>query len=480
LRLLGEISQPVGACTIFVSALSSSKTIHFSFGSSIITMETLLLGILAANLALFVLVVLLFKRASHSSAQAEALTKLAREAESLHQNLSQQFASATADMATRLEQTKGDLRQQVSDRLGEGFGGIRSTVEEQMTAGRQEQSLGLHAARTELTSSLHLTTSQLKSEFENLNQKTAQSLDSIRDRVDAKLLAITDQVQQKLDQNIKEGFAQFEKVQQHLKAAEEQLREVGALGHSINDLNNLLKLPHLRGQFGEASLERLLADFLPAHMFEMQCALPVGGGRVDAMILFPDRRLPIDAKFPREQVLALFESNVAAEIEDARREFVRVMKIEARRIKAYVQPEQGTTDIALMYLPSETLYMEAVRNRDLAEWLNQQHVFPVSPNTLMMTLQTIALVHKWYEVASRFEKSRLELAKAQKSFDFFQNQFENVGKSLNKAQEAFETAQRHLKTYRGRVTVLSGQEQLELDAAKNGEEQLPFSDKASA
>jgi DNA recombination protein RmuC len=443
-------------------------------------METLLLGILAANLALFVLVVLLFKRATHSSAQAEALTKLAREAESLHQNLSQQFASATADMATRLEQTKGDLRQQVSDRLGDGFSGIRSTVEEQMKAGRQEQSVGLQAARTELTSSLHLTTSQLKSEFENLNQKTAHSLDSIRDRVDAKLLAITDQVQQKLDQNIKEGFAQFEKVQQHLKAAEEQLREVGALGHSINDLNNLLKLPHLRGQFGEASLERLLADFLPAHMFEMQCLLPVGGGRVDAMILFPDRRLPVDAKFPREQVLALFESNVAAEIEDARREFVRVMKIEARRIKAYVQPEHGTTDIALMYLPSETLYMEAVRNRDLADWLNQQHVFPVSPNTLMMTLQTIALVHKWYEVASRFEKSRLELAKAQKSFDFFQNQFENVGKNLNKAQEAFETAQRHLKTYRGRVTVLSGQEQLELDAAKNGEEQLPFSDKASA
>jgi DNA recombination protein RmuC len=444
-------------------------------------MELLLLGaVLTANLALFVLLVLLYKRASHSSAQASALTKLAGEAESLHQNLSQQFASATADMATRLEQTKGDLRQQVSDRLGDGFTGIRSTVEEQMKAGRQEQSVGLQAARTELTSSLHLTTSQLKSEFENLNQKTAQSLDSIRDRVDAKLLAITDQVQQKLDQNIKEGFAQFEKVQQHLRAAEEQLREVGALGHSINDLNNLLKLPHLRGQFGEASLERLLADFLPAHMFEMQCVLPVGGGRVDAMILFPDRRLPIDAKFPREQVLALFESNVAAEIEEARREFVRVMKVEARRIKAYVQPEQGTTDIALMYLPSETLYMEAVRNRDLADWLNQQHVFPVSPNTLMMTLQTIALVHKWYEVASRFEKSRLELAKAQKSFDFFQNQFENVGKSLNKAQEAFETAQKHLKTYRGRVTVLSGQEQLELDAAKSEEEALRFSEKARA
>jgi len=439
-----------------------------------------LLGlVLAVNLVLLILVILLVQRRFGSSAQAQELTRLASQSESLQQALTGQFAGATADMAARLEQTKGDLRQQVADRLGDGFSAIQTTVEQQMLAGRREQAERLAEARTELTTSLALTTSQLKSEFDNLNQNTAQSLDSIRDRVDAKLLAITDQVQQKLDQNIKEGFAQFEKVQQHLKAAEEQLREVGALGHSINDLNNLLKLPHLRGQFGEASLERLLADFLPAHMFEMQGSLPEGGGRPDAMIQFPDRRLPIDAKFPREQVLALFESDVESEIEEARHEFVRVMKAEGKRIKAYIQPEHGTTDIALMYLPSETLYMEAIRNRELADWLNDQHVFPVSPNTLLMTLKTIALIHKWYEVASRFEKSRLELAKAQKSFDFFQGQFENVGKNLNKAQEAFETAQRHLKTYRGKVTALSGQEQLNLDAG-DGAEPLPLTDKASA
>src|SRR5437870_9616915 len=322
---------------------------------------------------------------------------------------------------------------------------------------------------TLLLGSLVLTTDQLKTEIDNFNQSTAQSLEAIRDRVDTRLLAITDQVQAKLDQNIKEGFAQFEKVQQHLKAAEEQLREVGVIGHSINDLNNLLKLPHLRGTFGEASLERLLSDFLPANMFEMQCPVN-GGGRVDAMISFPDRRLPIDAKFPREQVLAFFEESSKEQLELARVEFVRVMKAEAKRIKGYIQPEHGTTEIALMYLPSETLYMEAVRNRELADWLNQLHVFPVSPNTLLMTLQTIALVHKWYEVASRFEKSRQELAKAQKSFDHFQNQFETVGKSLGKAQEAFDKASTHLKTYRGRVTALSGQEQLELDSGKNGEE----------
>ncbi len=447
-------------------------------------METLLLVLtLAGTLVLLGFSLVLLRRVSAAS-QVDVKAELAGLLESHSTALGRQVSAATADMASRLEQTKGDLRQQVTDRIQQGFSEIRNSVEQQLTSGREEQSRRLADARAELTSSLLLTTQKLQVEFQNLNQQTAQSLDSIRDRVDAKLMAITDQVQQKLDQNIKEGFAQFEKVQQHLKAAEEQLREVGALGHSINDLNNLLKLPHLRGQFGEASLERLLADFLPAHMFAMQSSPGEGGGRADAIIYFPDRKLPIDAKFPREQVIALFESNDEAEVEAARVELVRVMKAEAKRIKQYIQPENGTTDIALMYLPSETLYMEVVRNRELGDWMNQQHVFPVSPNTLLMTLHTIALVHKWYEVASRFEKSRAELAKAQKSFDFFQNQFENVGKNLNKAQEAFETAQRHLKTYRGKVSALSGQEQLELDSTPTADAeekpQLPLIDKASA
>ncbi len=372
-------------------------------------METLLLvTVLAVTLVLLGVLILLLRRVS-VSAQIDVKTEVAGQIERLGDSLGQKFSAATADMASRLEQTKGDLRQQVTDRIQQGFSEIRSSVEQQLAVGRDEQNRSLSDGRSEMTTSLLLTTQQLKSEFQSLNQQTAQGLDSIRDRVDSKLMAITEQVQQKLDQNIKEGFAQFEKVQQHLKNAEEQLREVGALGHSINDLNNLLKLPHLRGQFGEASLERLLADFLPAHMFALQASPGEGGGRADAVIYFPDRKLPIDAKFPREQVIALFESNDKAEIEVARIALVRVMKAEAKRIQQYIQPENGTTEIALMYLPSETLYMEVIRNRELGDWMNLQHVFPVSPNTLLMTLHTISLVHKWYEVAKGFEKSRLNL-----------------------------------------------------------------------
>jgi DNA recombination protein RmuC len=426
-------------------------------------MTALLLLILIFNVAVLVLVALLLRRGTQAADPVAAVAKIGSDMLSLERGLGQSFAKSAADMAQRLEQTKGDLRQEVTDRLTVGFKEIHTSLEEHLAGGRREQATGLAGARTELTASLASTTAQLKKEFEGLNQRTEQKLEAIRGQVDNKLMEISGQVQQKLTENMKEGFEQFEKVQQHLKAAEEQLRQVGTIGNSINDLNNLLKLPHLRGAFGEASLARLLEDFLPAHMYELQYAL--AGGRVDAIIKFPERILPIDAKFPREQVLPLFETSDEHQLEEARTQLARVLTAQAKSIAGYIDPEHGTMDVALMYLPSETLYMEAIRNTDAMETLSNLKVFPVSPNTLLMTVKTIALAHKWYEVAARFEETRVEIAKAQRSLGFFQAQFDSLGNSLEKAQKAYETASKHLKTYTKRVSAISGEEvpeQLEL------------------
>src|SRR5215470_2929021 len=188
-------------------------------------MGTLLLVIVVALNVVLLAILLELRKHISNRPQAVDLQTLKNESACLREALTQQFSSATADMAMRLESTKGSLRQEVTDRLGEGFKEIRTSVEAQLAGGRREQTSDLREARAELTNGLALTNSQLKAEIENLNAKTAQSLDAIRDRVDAKLLAISGEVQQKLDHNIKEGFAQFERVQQHLKAAEEQLRE---------------------------------------------------------------------------------------------------------------------------------------------------------------------------------------------------------------------------------------------------------------
>jgi DNA anti-recombination protein RmuC len=102
----------------------------------------------------------------------------------------------------------------------------------------------------------------------------------------------------------------LQRVEENLRLAEKQLLNVSTVGNSINDLNNLLKLPHLRGQFGEAMLERLLTDLVPVDQFELQYRVdPNSSERVDAVIKYPRCVLPIDSKFPREQVLPLFETS---------------------------------------------------------------------------------------------------------------------------------------------------------------------------
>src|SRR5215813_14396857 len=129
----------------------------------------LLVAVLVGVLALLGLAAMLLRQVS-AIAQVDVKREVAGQVEILNGSLGQKFSSATADMASRLEQTKGDLRQQVADRLGDGFSGLRTVVEGQMKAGRQEQSERLAETRAELAGALAMTTSALKSEFDRLNQ----------------------------------------------------------------------------------------------------------------------------------------------------------------------------------------------------------------------------------------------------------------------------------------------------------------------
>jgi DNA recombination protein RmuC len=422
----------------------------------------LLLGIIAIGVVLIALAVSASRRLS--AAISALAGPIGDKLDCARAELERKFGAAAADMAQRLARSHGDLRQDLADRLEQRFSDFQAMTTQRLESSADRLTASLAHGRKELSESLAQNGTVMREELGSLTRQTAENIERIRAQVDGKLAAISSQVAEKLDQNIKEGFEQFEKVQEHLRAAEEQLKNVNTIGHSINDLNNLLKLPHLRGRFGEASLQRLLADFLPAQMYELQASAGLNGnGRADAIIRFPERCLPIDAKFPREQVLPLFETSDPAQLTAAREQFARVIKEQARRIATYIHPEEGTTDMALMYLPSETLYMEAILNGELSEWLNKQKIFPVSPNTLIVTLQSIQMVFKMYEFAKSYERATEELRKAQTAFGYFEGQFDQIGKSLGKAQQAYEVARGHLSRYRNRVTNLTGEIPPELD-----------------
>lgn len=455
----------------------------------------LLLGVLVAGFA-----VLIWLASRPRDAASEPLLRRLAE---LEVALGGAFARAHADLAARVEQVKGDLRTELAERLQAGVTGLRDGVERQLSEGRGEQARRLEAAvaaleqkfellrggtesrlsavgdklagkfdqlseaqaqaarqaRGELAQALGESTKALEQRFAALEQRTTQSLESIRANVDARLGAISEQVQAKLEKNLQEGFAHFQKVQEHLRAAEEQLRSVGQVGQSINELNALLKLPHLRGKFGEAELGRLLADFLPASAFAEQAVIVPGSKEaVDAVVKFPKFLLPIDSKFNREQVLPLFETSDPEALKAAREQLAVTIRAQARTIsEKYIHPEHGTTDLALMFLPSETLYFEVIRNGELCEALHRLKVFPVSPNTLAITLRAVAMSISQFEFAQGVQKTLEQLGAAQRSFALFHRKFEEVGRGLEKAQEAYHTATGHLHRYANRVVRLTGE-----------------------
>lgn len=400
----------------------AAKNMSFSFS----TLTFLLLG----SLVVISIIQYLFQQASTRTLLHRAIDG----------RLPTLLQAPLMDLAERMTRVTTEMRESTQERLAKHF------LE---TQERLERTLGQN--RQELQSGLFRTTQNLETRFQSLEQQ-----------VGTRLEAIGKNVESKLNENLKEGFRHFEKVQEHLQAAELKLASLNTVGQSISDLNQLLKLPHLRGGFGEATLEKLLSDFLPSGSYELQYMITPGSTeRVDAVVKFARQLLPIDSKFPREQILPLFEAPDPAVLETARKALSDFIKVQAKSIAdKYIRPDHGTTDMALLFLPSETLYFEVIRDGKLFETLSKLKVFPVSPNTLSISLNAVAMAQEYYEMARGVEKTIEDVKKARRHFEHFEKKFEDIGKGLRKAQEAFETANTHLNHYENSIFRLTGESPL--------------------
>ena len=416
-------------------------------------MEILLLTISALTLAAVVIV--LFRSKGSGSGGIE-LARIESALAATRQELTASIQQSSVSLSGLVARSDADLRQEVSDRLSAGFIGLNEKIDLQLASGRDETGRAIAA----------------------LEKRVDERLESIRGKVDERLEAIGKQVQVKLDENIKEGFAHFEKVQEHLKNAEAHLLNVSTVGASINELNSLLKLPHLRGGFGESALEALISEFLPPALYELQAQINPGTTeRVDLLIRLPGASLPVDSKFPREQVLPLFEQCAPAALAEARKALSRVVREQAKDIAAkYIKPEHGTTDMALMFLPSETLYFEVVKDADLWGFLQRTRVYPVSPNTFAVTLKGITLSYDYYRMAKGVEKTVEDIKKARKHFGYFAEKFDSVGRQIENAQRAYSQASTHLGRYSSSIVRLTGDGPGDADVEllpQGNEEQAP-------
>lgn len=224
-----------------------------------------------------------------------------------------------------------------------------------------------------------------------------------------------------------------------LGALGEQSARVGDLAKDIGSLHDLLRAPKLRGGFGELLMQRVLEDALPAGSFQLQYGYR-NGARVDAVVHFAGRLVPIDAKFPMEAFTALAAATDEADRKAKRRAFIQTVKRHVDAVARYISPDDGTIDFAFMYIPAEQVFYEAMireEDADLRDHCAAKHVIPTSPNTLLAYLQLVSFGMKGLAMQERTRELHASIRHASLELEKFRGLHDQLGRHLDNAQKKY-------------------------------------------
>ncbi len=204
-----------------------------------------------------------------------------------------------------------------------------------------------------------------------------------------------------VDERLRENFRQAQELSQRIGRLQQATQQVERLGVGLDELQKILHPPQLRGAFAERLLEEALADLLPRDRFALQYTFPSSGVRVDAAVFLGERRLlAIDAKFPLDNFRRYLDRRRSSDSggEAERRAFSRDVRRHVDDVAAkYLSPDDGSLDVALMYIPSESIFHEMALDgfeldgQPLIGYALSKRVVPVSPNTLYAYLAVVRL-----------------------------------------------------------------------------------------
>ncbi len=236
-----------------------------------------------------------------------------------------------------------------------------------------------------------------------------------------------------LQKNTQAITERLDRAAQVIGALQKEAGQFSEIGRSMRDLQEFLKSPKLRGNIGEEVLKDLISQMFPKNSFHLQYAFQ-SGHKVDAALRTDAGLLPIDSKFPMENFQRLIKAETKGEKENAKSAFVANVKRHIKDIaKKYILPEEGTMDFALMYIPSEAVFYEVVNLPRLIDFARTHRVYPVSPTTLYVHLQTILLSFEGKKIETRSREVFRLLRAIRKDYEKTENSLSVLGKHLQNA-----------------------------------------------
>lgn len=298
----------------------------------------------------------------------------------------------------------------------------------------------------------------LENRFKTFSLENEQKLDNIRKTVATQLSYIQEDNNKKLDEMRKTVDEKLQKtlestmqqsfglVNERLEQVYKGLGEMQNLAVGVGDLKKVLSNVKTRGILGEIQLGAILKEILAAEQYEENVVTKAKGTeRVEFAVKLPAEDdgfiyLPIDSKFPADTYIALqnaYESADAAQVDAAAKLLLTTLKKEAKDIHdKYIEPPY-TTEFAIMFLPTEGLYCEAV-NRGMIEVLQREYkVNLAGPSTMAALLNSLQMGFKTLAVQKRS-------AEVWKVLGSVKNEFEKFGEVIDATQKRLEQANSEL------------------------------------
>ena len=411
-----------------------------------------LLSLIASLVAIVLLVVLLLRRpeAALDRLRARIEDALREEQRAGRGELRQQLDSLGANQGQRI------------DAFGRSLGDLTARTDARLDELRVALNDDAHKARLELATRQQQFADALGAQLRELTDRNEQRLGELRATLElklrelqagneAKLEQMRATVDEKLQSTLETRLGEsFRLVSERLEQVQRGLGEMQQLATGVGDLKRVLTNVKTRGIYGEVQLAMLLEQVLTVEQYESNVAtVPGSGERVEFAVRLPGDdsgpvRLPIDAKFPREDYERLLDAQEradAAAVSESALALERQIKVEAKRIRdKYIAPPH-TTDFALLFLPTEGLYAEVLRRPGLFETLQREfRVTLVGPTTLLALLNSLQMGFRTLAIEQRSGEVRQLLGAVKTEFGKFAGVLEKAHKQLDTVQNSIKDA----------------------------------------
>lgn len=358
------------------------------------------------------------------------------------ENLSKSILSNMVDLSN-LQKNQFDTYSRTMERTLDGFNyNLRSSMDdltklqnEKITELIKSTEKSLEVFNENLKNSINELNSIQNEKFTELTKSTEENLEKMRVTVDEKL-------QNTLEKRLSESF---KVVSERLEQVHKGLGEMQNLAAGVGDLKKVLSNTKTRGVLGEVQLERILEQFLSPEQYEKNVITKKGSREtVEFAIKLPGKDydnktvyLPLDAKFPLEvynKLLDAYDLQDQAQIENASKNLERFIKKSAKDISdKYIDPP-NTTDFGLMFLPTEGIYAEVLKNQSLVEFVQREYKINITgPTTLVALLNSLQMGFRSLAIEKHSSEVWKILGAVKTEFSKFETVLNSAQNKLNQA-----------------------------------------------